>query len=177
MKVHMPANTLSHLHAVTVAQPPVAAAVNTSQGGVALSHAAATAVATAPLSAKAMRQQHFTQLAARYTSPILLSQEELTNKPLQVFSLKVGGIGISNFDEQVRVNFAIKSVNSDWQDEYLDPAITREFQCGFPDDCLFWMQTGSKPAVYYKMHTPARYAIFWDEGKELWDLKIAREGN
>ena len=164
-----PAMARSHLVA-TAARP---AAVATGQAKIENppSHTTAVAAASGVTPMSAMRPQRFHQLA----TPVAL----LANKPTKTYSLHLGRIAISNFDQQARVNFAIKMVDSDWTDEFLTPAETREFQCtGWPlQDCYFWMRTGTKPAVYYTMHSQARYVIFWDDDKGLWDLKIAREGD
>ena len=115
--------------------------------------------------------------AVAVASGTSLSKALLANKPMHTYSLKIGDIGISNFDEQVQVHFAIRTIDGAWQDQSLAPAATDEFLCGFGQDCRFWMQTGTKPAVYYTMQSPTRYAIFWNAEKELWDLEIAREGD
>ena len=94
--------------------------------------------------------------------------------PQRTLMLKLGNVGISNFDDALRVHFAIQTLQSDWADEYLDPRDTREFFCNATDSpgCLFWMKTGDKPPVEYAMDQSHRYAIFWDSDKEIWDLQM-----
>lgn len=86
--------------------------------------------------------------------------------------LKLGNVGISNFDDTTRVNFAIQTYQHDWTSEYLDPRDTREFACDTLENkgCMFWMQTGDKPPVVYAIDD-ARYAIIWDQQAGIWDLR------
>jgi hypothetical protein len=37
------------------------------------------------------------------------------------------------------------------------------------------MQTGDRTPVYYAMHREQRYAIFWDQNKAIWDLRLAAQ--
>ena len=127
-------------------------------------------------SAKALKQRAFTSLLTRFNRPAVLARNDtLASAPptMQTMSLKAGGVGISNFDEIARVNFALKTADSDWTNDFLDPRDTLEFGCGLAKDCLFWMQTGDKAPVYYTMHPEHRYAIFWDQSKSIWDLRLA----
>ena len=127
-------------------------------------------------SVKALRQRAFTSQLTRFNRPAMLAHTDTLAAPpppMRTMSLKVGAIGISNFDNLARVNFALKTFGNDWTNDFIDPRDTQEFGCGFPEDCLFWMQTGDKPPVYYAMHHDHRYAIFWDQGKASWDLRLA----
>ncbi|MFT3898548.1 MAG: hypothetical protein QM719_12815 [Thermomonas sp.] len=119
---------------------------------------------------KAQRAQRFRQVAMQLKAPVLLAD---TGKPGRaMYSLKLGNIGLSNLDSSVLVHFAMKSMDAEWRNEALAAGNTQEFECGFPQQCLFWMRTGTKPAVFYAMHTPQRYAIVWDGEQGLWDLRL-----
>lgn len=127
-------------------------------------------------SAKTLKQQNFASLMTRFHRPAMLARYDTPAVPpqtMQTMSLKMGGVGISNFDDVARVNFALKTSDSDWTNDYLDPRDTQEFGCGLVGDCLFWMQTGDRTPVYYTMHREQRYAIFWDQNKAIWDLRLA----
>ena len=127
-------------------------------------------------SATALKQQRFASLMTRFHRPAALARYDTLVAPpptMTTMSLKMGGVGISNFDDVARVNFALKTSDSDWTNNYLDPRDTREFGCGLIGDCLFWMQTGDRTPVYYAMHREQRYAIFWDQNKAIWDLRLA----
>ncbi|WP_426689760.1 hypothetical protein [Rhodanobacter ginsengiterrae] len=127
-------------------------------------------------SATALKQQRFASLMTRFHHPAALARYDTLVAPpptMTTMSLKMGGVGISNFDDVARVNFALKTSDSDWTNNYLDPRDTREFGCGLIGDCLFWMQTGDRTPVYYAMHHEQRYAIFWDQNKAIWDLRLA----
>ena len=129
-------------------------------------------------SAKAQKQQKFASLMTRFHRPAALARDDTLASPppiMHTMSLKMGGVGISNFDDVARVNFALKTSDSDWTNDYLDPRDTQEFGCGLVGDCLFWMQTGDKTPVYYTMHHEQRYAIFWDQDKAIWDLRLAAQ--
>lgn len=152
-------------HAITQAStvhPPLA----TSQ----MAHASTV------LNAQSARAQKFASLMTRFHRPAALARYDTMVAPpptMTTMSLKMGGVGISNFDDVARVNFALKTPDSDWTNNYLDPRDTREFGCGLIGDCLFWMQTGDRTPVYYAMHPEQRYAIFWDQNKAIWDLRLA----
>lgn len=142
------------------------------------SRAAAATQLTTPVAhmtpqAKAAAVARFNHLATRFQTPSLLTEPP---PPTQLYSLKSGNVGISNLDTSASVHFAMKSPLSDWRDESLVAKDTREFVCGMPD-CLFWMQTGGKPAVYYKISSPQRYTIAWSPGKGVWDLRLSPQGD
>ena len=120
---------------------------------------------------RAQRAQRFRQVSMQLKAPVLLAGTGKTGGVL--YSLKFGNIGISNLDNSVLVHFAMKSMDAEWRNEALAAERTQEFGCGLPQqDCLFWMRTGTRPAVFYKMHAPQRYAIVWDGDRGLWDLRL-----
>ena len=120
---------------------------------------------------RAQRAQRFRQVSMQLKAPVLLAGTGKTGGVL--YSLKFGNIGISNLDNSVLVHFAMKSMDAEWRNEALAAERTQEFGCGLPQqDCLFWMRTGTRPAVFYKMHAPQRYAIVWDGDQGLWDLRL-----
>jgi hypothetical protein len=148
-------------HAVATVGPQLAAATHATPQ---------TQLALPTHYTKAQRAQRFKRLAMQLRAPVLLAETEKPGNT--VYSLKLGNIGISNLDGSVLVHFAMKSMESEWRNEALAAGVTQEFDCGFPQECLFWMRTGTKPAVFYAMHTPQRYAIVWDGGQGLWDLRL-----
>jgi|GEM_PF-4389554 hypothetical protein len=169
---HITPQHLSHVaianHAITQASP-----IHSQLAAPQIAHAPTVLNAQ---SATALKQQRFTSLLTRFHRPVALARNDTLASPpptMQTMSLKMGGIGISNFDDVARVNFALKTSDSDWTNNYLDPRDTREFGCGLIGDCLFWMQTGDRTPVYYAMHPEQRYAIFWDQNKAIWDLRLA----
>lgn len=169
---HITPQHLSHVaianHAITQASP-IHSQLATPQ----IAHAPTVLNAQ---SATALKQQRFTSLQTRFHLPLALARNDTLASPpptMQTMSLKMGGVGISNFDDVARVNFALKTSENDWTNDYLDPRDTREFGCGLVGECLFWMQTGDRPPVYYTMHHDQRYAIFWDQNKAIWDLRLA----
>jgi hypothetical protein len=150
-------------HAVTAVSPQIAAATH---------HVAPETQHALPAHySKAQRAQRFKRVAMQLHAPVLLAETGKTGQTM--YSLKLGNIGISNLDSSVLVHFAMKSMDAEWRNEALAAGITQEFECGLPqEECLFWMRTGSRPAVFYKMHTPDRYAIVWDGDQGLWDLRL-----
>ena len=151
-------------HAVATVSPQVAAAT----------HIASPARHALPAQyTRAQRVQRFRQFAMQLKVPVLLAGDE--SHPLRVYSLKLGNIGITNLDNSVLVHFAMKSMDTDWRNESLSAEDTQEFGCGsmqHMQECLFWMRTGTKPAVFYTMHTPQRYAIVWNGDNGMWDLRL-----
>ncbi len=145
-----------------------------------VAHPTATAAthlsATTAIQHAAAQPTHFAQLAAKFREPAAMSLPPVTQHTM---SLRIGDVGISNLDSAMRVSFAMKSSNQAWTNQALDANDTREFGCGglsadqLDMECLFWMQTGNKPAVYYRIKSNARYAIFWDDSQALWDLQAA----
>lgn len=129
-------------------------------------------MAAAAGSMEAKRQARFASVASHLqrTVPLRVTGP---NPSQTVMMLKLGNVGISNFDDAIQVHFAIQTLQNDWTDEYLDPRDTREFFCNAMDSpgCLFWMKTGDKAPVEYAMDQSHRYAIFWDPDKEIWDLQ------
>lgn len=178
-----PVASTSHAHGALTHPANVAMAVHTAPPVVL--HAAP--VATTPIhhltavtaidSTTALRRARFASLATHFELPSLISHRDTTASPPQVMSLRMDHVGISNFDDTSRVNFALKSAESDWTNDYLDPRDSREFGCGLVGDCLFWMQTGDASPVTYTMHSNQRYAIFWDAQKGMWDLRLAAAGD
>jgi hypothetical protein len=138
--------------------------------------ASPASASTAP-TAKATPADKFRFLIAATASPALLSKLDSPREPPHTMSLMMGDIGISNLDDTSTVNFALKSHDSDWKNESLEPRLTGEFKCsGLVDECLFWMQTGMTPAVFYKLRSPERYAVFWNEQHAMWDLRVVKRG-
>jgi len=137
---------------------------------------AAVVASTAP--ATAVTSERFKHLIALTASPALLSKLDSPREPPKTMSMMMGDIGISNLDDSSPVYFALKTHDSDWKDASVDPRITEEFGCGLVDECLFWMRTGTNPAVFYKLRSPERYALFWNEPSAIWDLRVVkRDGN
>lgn len=124
--------------------------------------------------ASQFQMQHYAALAHHFQMHAIAIQHLTPDQQQQMLVLKAGDVGISNLDDATGVNFAMKSGFDDWRDEYLQPRDSKEFPCGFNNECLFWMQTGSNPAVYYKIRSSSRYVIVWDADKQLWDLKLAQ---
>jgi hypothetical protein len=122
---------------------------------------------------RALRREHFNALAIRLRPPALLAGTEPgAGQPHVVMSLQAGNVGITNLDATLAVNFAMKSELGDWRSLRLAPRLSEEFGCSIGEsDCLFWMRTGAKPAVFYKVRSPDRYAIFWNTEQGLWDLR------
>lgn len=141
--------------------------------------AAAAHISTASAQNLHLATTHYAALAAQFNKPTVLKLPG--SAPQRTYSLRLGNVGISNLDRAMRVNFAMKMPDADWTNQALDANDTREFICGgmseqqvLSTDCLFWMQTGGKPAVYYRIQSNERYAIFWDDTQALWDLRVAR---
>lgn len=122
---------------------------------------------------RAMRREHMRAVAIRLRPPALLAGTEPgAGQPQVVMSLQAGNVGITNLDAALPVNFAMKSELSEWRSESLAPRLSQEYGCSIGNsDCLFWMRTGTKPAVFYKIRSPDRYAIFWNTEQGLWDLR------
>ncbi len=143
-------------------------------------HAAQVAQATmAPVaqSPASIRKTRFTALVSRLHSPVAVRQVELPSAPRTTMMLKLGNVGISNFNETTDVYFALKTSLQDWRDEHLAPGSTREFPCslGADEACVFSMQTGEQAPVRYPLHQGDRYAIVWDSQNGIWDLRLARQ--
>lgn len=122
---------------------------------------------------KVIRARRFEQLAATVALPTATINPQKPNQP--VYVLKAAQIGISNFDDDARVYFAIKTKSENWRNESLLPDSVDEFDCG-QGECLFWMRTGNHPPVTYKMLEKERYAIFWDDAKGMWDMGVNKSG-
>ena len=150
------------------------AAIATQAHSMSAASVAAEKVGHATPQATAATAVKFNRLAEKFQPPVLLAE---TKEPQVLYSLKLGTVGISNLDDDARVYFAMKSMLSDWRNESLDPDDTRPFDCAVGNGtCVFWMQTGQKPAVSYSMRSQQRYAIVWDGQKEMWDLRLTKQG-
>ena len=169
--VDSPATIKAQVH---IAAHAVTPAIKASTQVSAATHVAAQTQSASPaLSAKALRVQRFRQFAMQLKAPVLLAGNE--KQGTVMYSLKLGNIGITNLDNSVLVHFAMKSMDTDWRNESLSAEDTQEFGCGsmqHMQECLFWMRTGTKPAVFYTMHTPQRYAIVWNGDNGMWDLRL-----
>lgn len=163
-KATQPASIAAELHTQPTASAHLDANIATK--------ANPSVLATATGSIEARRRVKFAAVASQLqrTVPLRITSP---NPPQSMMMLKLGNVGISNFDDAIQVHFAIQTLQNDWTDKYLDPRDTREFFCNAIDSpgCLFWMKTGDKAPVEYAMNQSQRYAIFWDPDKGIWDLQ------
>lgn len=154
--------------------PQVAAATHVAAGHP-QPHPAAEVAKPATVSASAMKAdaRRFRTLSMRARVATRLQATDSPNPP-KLMMLKAGNIGITNLDLQVPVHFAFRAFPGDWTNQTLAPNLSKELGCGMPGaNCLFWMRTGAKPAVFYKMQAAKRYGIFWNASDGIWDMREA----
>ena len=119
------------------------------------------------------RKLGFSQLATHFSDPITIATPQAPKEGVAQPMLMARSVGISNLDNAARVYFAIKTQQGAWRNESLSPGQTGEIDCGI-GDCLFWMSTGSQPAVRYNLQQQERYGIFWNSAVEAWDLGVRK---
>jgi hypothetical protein len=117
----------------------------------------------------------FAQLATNASVPTAIVVPQAPGGAIAQPMLLHNHVGISNLDPNLRVYFAVKPGQADWRNESLLPGHTGEIDCGV-GECLFWMQTGSRPALQYRLRQQERYGIYWNRAKGIWDFGVRNTG-